>query len=67
MNDPLGLSAGQRRQSEMNEITERFVAQWGDRIELAADGAWFVRHEGQIIRLPLPSWPLERFERAAGD
>jgi hypothetical protein len=57
--DPLGLSPGQRAQSNQNVILDRFVKRYGDRIKLAVDGTWYVEDCSEIITVPLPAFPIE--------
>lgn len=50
--DPLGLTEEQRSHSDMWAIADKFIAAFGqDRIEMAPDGAWFVREQGRIVTI----------------
>lgn len=64
--DPLGLSSGQRAQSNQNVIFDRFIKRYGDRIKLAADGTWYVEDDGEVITVPLPAFPIEHSGEGAG-
>jgi hypothetical protein len=59
MTDPLGLSAQQRWQSDRTEALEAFVAKYGERIQLATDGMWYVRDGDRMLMVDLPPWPKD--------
>ena len=52
--DPLGRTYRQVMQNAMQERARAFRARWGDRIQVAADGQWFVHENGRLYTLTGP-------------
>lgn len=59
--DPFGRTFRQVTQSAMEERARAFKARWGDRIEIAHNGMWFVHEDGRLYTLAGPDagipWP----------
>lgn len=52
--DPLGRTFRQVMQDAMEKRAAEFRARWGDRIQVAPDGMWFVYENGLLYTLTGP-------------